>query len=61
MAKYNFEFKKKVVLEYLNGEGGAKFLTKKYGIPYDSSVKQWIHNYDFFGDEGLIRSRQNQN
>ena len=27
MAKYSFEFKKKVVLSYLNGEGGYKYLS----------------------------------
>ncbi len=27
MAKYSFEFKKKVVQAYLNGEGGAKYLS----------------------------------
>ena len=32
MAKYSFEFKKKVVLEYINGEGGTQYLSTKYVI-----------------------------
>ena len=35
MSKYTFEFKKKVVLEYLNGGIGYIPLAKKYGIKSD--------------------------
>ena len=59
MAKYSFEFKKKVVLSYLNGEGGYKYLSKTYGVPAKSNIKQWVHNYQTLGDEGLLRSRKN--
>ncbi len=59
MAKYSFEFKKKVVLAYLNGEGGYPYLSKVYGIPATSNIEQWVHNYQTFGDEGLLRSRKN--
>ena len=59
MAKYSFEFKKKVVLEYLSGGGGRKYLTKKYGIKSYGQLKTWIKAYNTFGDEGLKRSRQN--
>ncbi|MFU2360295.1 MAG: transposase, partial [Phascolarctobacterium sp.] len=31
MAKYSFELKKKIVLEYLNEKVGYKTLAKKYG------------------------------
>ena len=57
MAKYSFEFKKKVVDSYLNGEGGYEYLANIYGIPAFSKVKLWIDNYKAFGDEGLKRSR----
>ena len=60
MAKYSYEFKKKVVQAYLNGEGGQKFLAKKYGIPADSNVKKWIDNYQEFDHEGLIHSREHK-
>ena len=60
MSKYSFEFKKKVVKDYLSGEGGSKYLSKTYGVPSRRSIEEWVHNYQEFGDEGLIRSRMNQ-
>ena len=58
MAKYSFEFKKKVVLEYLDGQGGMPYLSKKYGLGSDSQLHKWINAYNEFGDEGLMRSRK---
>jgi transposase len=60
MAKYSFEFKKKVVQAYLNGKGGYLYLSKIYGIPSDTTIKVWLDNYKKFGDEGLMRSRKNE-
>ena len=60
MSKYSFEFKKRVVKAYLSGEGGSKYLSKTYGVPSRRSIEEWVHNYQEFGDEGLIRSRMNQ-
>ena len=60
MAKYSFEFKKKVVVAYTNGEGGYRYLAKIYGIPTKSIVERWVHNYKRFGDNGLRRSRKKQ-
>ena len=60
MSKYSFEFKKEVVLAYLNGEGGYAYLKNKYDIPAKSLVEKWIHNYQTFGDKGLMRSRQQE-
>ena len=59
MSKYSFEFKKKIVTKYLNGEGGCKFLADKYGIAHKHSVEIWVSNYKSLGDEGLLRSRKN--
>jgi transposase len=61
MAKYSFEFKKKVVQAYLNGKGGYGSLAKQYNIPNDEQVRKWIKAYECFGDNGLMRSRQNKN
>ena len=36
MSKYSYEFKKKIVLEYLAGEGGPVTLARKYGIPSET-------------------------
>lgn len=58
MSKYSFEFKKKVVLAYLNGEGGYVYLSKTYGIPAIRIIEQWVLNYQVFGDDGLLRSRK---
>lgn len=57
MAKYSFEFKMMVVNEYLNGQGGYTYLGDKYGINR-CIIKRWIHNYNQFGEEGIMRSRQ---
>jgi transposase len=61
MAKYSFEFKKKVVQAYLDGKGGYGSLAKQYNIPDGAQVRKWIKAYECLGDNGLIRSRQNKN
>ena len=57
MAKYSYEFKKKIVDAYLRGEGGYKYLSSIYG-PHKKDIQKWVNNYQSFGDEGLMRSRQ---
>ena len=57
MAKYSYEFKKKIVDAYLRGEGGYKYLSSVYG-PHKKDIQKWVNNYQSFGDEGLMRSRQ---
>ena len=61
MAKYSYEFKKKVVLEYINGIGSYANLCKKYNIPDRESIRQWVSVYKKFGDNGLKRSREKKN
>ena len=58
MSKYSYEFKKKVVLEYLAGEGGAVILARKYGISSKTRIQEWVKAYQNQGDDGLMRSRQ---
>ena len=60
MAKYSYEFKKKVVQAYLKGEGGQGYLMKKYGVSAKKRIQEWIAAYEQFGDEGLMRSRKNE-
>ena len=60
MAKYSYEFKKKVVQAYLNGEGGYTHLAEKYCVKNKRQVLNWVHSYNELGDDGLIRSRQNK-
>lgn len=58
MAKYNFELKKQIVQDYLNGKGSIKHLANKYRIPASSNVERWIKVYKKFGDKGLMCSRK---
>ncbi|MBQ7050898.1 MAG: transposase [Firmicutes bacterium] len=60
MAKYSFEFKKTVVMAYLNRKGGYVSLAKQYGIPAWTNIKKWVLAYQKFGDAALCRSRQQQ-
>lgn len=61
MAKYSFEFKKKVVKEYLEGKGSARELALKYHIGNHGDHKQalkWAAAYNEFGEDGLRRCRK---
>lgn len=60
MAKYSFEIKKEIVLAYLQGEGGHRYLAEKYGVPAKSNIQKWIAAYQKFGDSGLMRSSKNK-
>lgn len=61
MAKYSYEFKLKVVQEYLSGKGSYDYLSKKYNIPTSSRLKEWVASYKEFDKDGLKRSRQKKN
>lgn len=41
MEKYNFGFKKQIVEEYLNKQGGFDFLAKRYGF-YFNLNRHWL-------------------
>ncbi len=60
MAKYSFELKKKVVLEYLNDEVGYLYLSRKYGISNKSIIQDWVGAYKVFGDDGIARSKKSK-
>ncbi len=60
MAKYSFDFKRKVVQEYLNGDGSYGYLAEKFDIPSSTPIKEWVKTFRNYGDEGLLRSRQNK-
>ena len=61
MAKYNTEFKMKVVKEYLEGNISYKELSKKYSIPDKHIVRTWVNAYESQGYDGLKVSRTNNN
>ena len=54
MAKYSYEFKHKIVMEYLSGQGGYEYLGKKYDV-HPSVICRWVQNYNHFGEESLLR------
>ncbi|EPH93039.1 hypothetical protein D922_02242 [Enterococcus faecalis 06-MB-DW-09] len=53
MTKYTFDFKKSVVVDYLNNEGGYKYFAYKYQTNR-SLVRHWVRIYGHHGWEGLI-------
>ena len=59
MAKYSYEFKRKLVDEYLKGKTSYRQLEEKYGVNNPQIIK-WVNNFKKFGDEGLKRSRNNR-
>ena len=60
MTKYNFEFKKKVVLEYINENISIRSLAKKYAIKSHNNIEIWVAKYKKYGDKALRRSRKNE-
>ena len=60
MAKYSYEFKKRIVMDYLNGKGGYTCLAKQYGMPGTKDLRTWVNNYKTLGDPGLFRSRKSK-
>ena len=60
MAKYFFEFKRKVVLAYLNREGKYRFFLNYIGFLLKEILNNgFIIDYQTFGDEDLLRSQKN--
>lgn len=45
-ASYTKEFKEKVVLSYLNGEGSYLQLAIRFNIPTDSIIIKWVKSYN---------------
>ena len=45
-TSYTKEFKEKVALEYLNGEGSYPELTLKYNIRATSTIIKWVKDYN---------------
>ncbi|GAA6408751.1 transposase [Blautia hominis] len=50
-------------MEYLNGKGSSRDLSKKYNIGTSGDHKQvirWVNAYQEFGDAGLVHSKRYQ-
>ncbi|MEX2949560.1 transposase [Staphylococcus warneri] len=57
---YSFEFKIKIVQEYLNGMQGYPALTKSYGLSSTSLLRRWVNQYVEFGPKGLDKKLKNR-
>ncbi len=58
MAKFTIEKKLEVVQKYLNNDGGYGYLSKLFGIS-QSSIEKWVLQYQYHGEEGLIKNYTN--
>jgi len=54
MKKYSFELKMKVIEAYLNGEGGAGTLARRFHVQSKSYLKRWLLAYQA-GGAGALR------
>lgn len=55
--KFSSEYRRKVVLDYLNRGGGSIELAKKYGIGSHQTILDWVNRYKKFGDKAFdVRS-----
>lgn len=60
MAKYSEEFKIKLVTEYWDGNLGYQLLAKKYNMPSQTPLKNWVRAYKTQGMEGLRRRKRKE-
>ncbi|KRL02464.1 helix-turn-helix domain-containing protein [Liquorilactobacillus capillatus] len=58
MRSYIYNFKLKVVKEYLNSESSLHTLCLKYKIPSDTPLVIWLSRYKAFGPTGLKRHKR---
>ncbi len=57
MAKHSYEFKKQLVLEYLDNQGSYASISQKHGMSDSYQLRKWVAAYKKLGDTGLKRSR----
>lgn len=58
--KYSYEFKLKVVQEYLTGFLGTRLIARKYHISDKSLVRKWVNQYNIHGKESLQPKKTNK-
>ncbi|QLE66828.1 transposase [Furfurilactobacillus rossiae] len=59
MSKFTFEFRTKVVTEYLTGKSSTS-LAKEYGVSNDATVLNWVHLFQRYGLDGLKHRSMDQ-
>lgn len=60
MAKYSEAFKIKLVTEYLHGSLGYKRLVKKYNMPSQTPLQDWVRAYKSQGVKGLKHRKRKE-
>lgn len=55
MSKYSSEFKLKVIKYFLESHHSYSECMKKFNIPTKSILNKWIHKYEEYGVEGIIK------
>ncbi len=53
MTKYSYQFKLKIVKEYLVGDTSYSDLVKKYSLKTNSNIHKWVHCFEKHGASGL--------
>lgn len=59
--KYSVELKIKAVTDYLDGNGGYKYIAKKYGLKNHRQVYDWVKIYKGKGKEGFLVETRGRN
>ena len=52
MAKYSYEFKKKVAQAYPNREGSYRYLAKKYKVSSGLRIVERVYSFKESGSDG---------
>lgn len=55
MSKYSNEFKLEVIKYYLEEKHSYPECCKKFNIPDFKPIRQWVHTYELYGVEGIIK------
>ena len=55
MSKYSKEFKLKVIKYYLEEHHSYGECCKKFKIPDDKIIRQWVCKYELYGVEGIMK------
>ena len=55
MSKYSSEFKLKVIRYYLDENHSYSECMKKFNIPTKSILNKWIHKYEMYGAESMLK------
>jgi len=56
MENYETAFKLKVAKSFLAGDGGAKLLARRWGVP-EENIRTWVNHFRLHGIDGLRPKR----